>query len=233
MLPSITLQFPRDPEDAHSLKILAAAAITDVPLQMDHPTDASNKALGNLTFLPAGDPRGEYPLLRIEDRGLPKGETTLFDANAILRYVARLGERGDHHLYGRTPFEASQVDQWIDFSANHLDASNMPYIRAVFYEKRGSTTVPKAVNAAIERVLSALEEALTIRTFLVGERLSIADIAVAFSMHWVYRCNHQHSYQYAMQYKSVYRHYMTVMAHPKIKVVLSREKALVGPLRSC
>ncbi|EPY38372.1 elongation factor 1-gamma [Angomonas deanei] len=121
---------------------------------------------------------------------------------------------------------------WINFSQDEIDAANAPYIQAQFVQKDiGGQKVPASAVGAVERVLAALEDVLTIRTFLVGERLSLADIAVAFSIQLVYRCNKKHSEELAKKYKAVYRHYNTVMRHPRIKEVMRKAGATLGPLR--
>ncbi|TPP55537.1 Glutathione S-transferase, C-terminal domain family protein [Leishmania donovani] len=123
-----------------------------------------------------------------------------------------------------------QVDMWIDFSSTEIDAANMPYIRMA-YEKATSDAPADALDK-VKAVLSALEEVLSVRTFLVGERLSIADVAVAFSIHLVYRCNRKHGQTLSKEYRAVYRHYNTVMRHPKIHAMMRKEGAALGPLRS-
>ena len=46
---------------------------------------------------------------------------TIFESNAIARYVARL--RADTNLLGDNNFQQGQVDQWIDFATNELEAA--------------------------------------------------------------------------------------------------------------
>ncbi|KAG5469435.1 hypothetical protein LSCM1_02655 [Leishmania martiniquensis] len=217
------LLYQKNPDNAPAQKILAAAAYAGV--EMTAESCGENKASTDPEFFNLCDPCGEYPVLELEDGS----GVCVFGANAILRYVARMQSEGSLHPYGRTPFEASQVDMWIDFSSTEIDAANMPYIRMA-YEKTTSD-VPADALDKVRAVLAGLEEVLSIRTFLVGERLSIADVAVAFSIHWVYRCNRKHGYALAKEYRAVYRHYNTVMRHPKIHATMRKEGATLGPLR--
>ncbi|AIO01454.1 elongation factor 1-gamma, putative [Leishmania panamensis] len=218
------LLYQKRPDNAPAQKILAAAAYAGVAITAE-PCD-ENKASADPDFLNYCDPCGEYPVLELED----SSGVCVFGANAILRYVARMQDEGSVHPYGRTPFEASQVDMWIDFSSTEIDAANMPYIRMA-YEK-DTSDVPADALDKVKAVLAGLEEVLSVRTFLVGERLSIADVAVAFSIQWVYRCNRKHGHTLAKEYRAVYRHYNTVMRHPKILAVMRREGAALGPLRN-
>ncbi|CAK78151.1 unnamed protein product (macronuclear) [Paramecium tetraurelia] len=47
----------------------------------------------------------------------------LYESNAICRYLAR--SKLESGLYGATPFQQSQVDQWIDWTVNELDPNFM------------------------------------------------------------------------------------------------------------
>lgn len=217
------LVFNRNPENARAQKILAAAAFIGIPLDVRY--CETNKPSTSQDYNNIADPCGQYPILEIDEVGV-----NLFEANAILRYVARCDKNDEHHVFGRTPFEASQVDMWVDFAANEIDRANAVYIRATFEE--GADVPTDEDQQAVERVLAGLEEVLSIRTFLVGERMSIADIAVAFSLQWVYRCNRKNGEAMTKKYRAVYRHYNTVMRHPKIKEVMKKENATLGPYRA-
>ncbi|EPY30890.1 elongation factor 1-gamma [Strigomonas culicis] len=123
---------------------------------------------------------------------------------------------------------------WISFSENELDAANGAFIAAHFAHKdKGGlqVTQPEDEFRKVARVMAALDEVLLIRTFLVGERLTLADIAIAFSVHLAYRCNKRYSEELAKRYRHVYRHYNSVMRHPKIKEVMRQAGATLGPLR--
>ncbi|KAG5495124.1 hypothetical protein JKF63_02177 [Porcisia hertigi] len=220
----MNLLYQKNSNNAPAQKILAAAAYMGVEITPE-PCDV-DKANTDEDFLNLCDPCGEYPVLEL-DMG---SGVWIFGANAILRHVARMEDGSSVHPYGRTPFEASQVDMWIDFSSTEIDAANMPYIRMAY--ENATSDVPVDTLDKVKAVLAGLEEVLRVRTFLVGERMSIADVAVAFSIHWVYRCNHEHGYTLAKEYRAVYRHYNTVMRHPKIHAVMRKEGAALGPLRN-
>eukprot|EP00953_Heterococcus_sp_UTEX-ZZ885_P022925 12642-Heterococcus_DN1.PRE.3 len=91
----------------------------------------------------------------------PQGEIT--GLNAILRYVGRLHPASN--LDGAaTDFQTSQVDQWMEFAANEMS-----------YLTGGTGTA----TALTSKVLSVLDDHLAKRTFLVGQRITLADIVVA------------------------------------------------------
>lgn len=213
-------------ENAVAQKILATAAYLDVSL-IPVPSEENKAPSTDEDFLDYCDPCGDYPVLEMNDGS----GSCVFGANAILRYVARMDNEDTLHAYGRTPFEASQVDMWIDFSGTEIDTANRPYLESAEQPAR-SRGVPDSALASVRTVLSALEEVLSVRTFLVGERMTIADIAVAFSIQLVYRCNTKHGNDLATEYPAVYRHYNTVMRNPKIWNTMRKEGATLGPKRS-
>uniref|UniRef100_A0A673LJ00 Valine--tRNA ligase n=1 Tax=Sinocyclocheilus rhinocerous TaxID=307959 RepID=A0A673LJ00_9TELE len=88
------------------------------------------------------------------------GGTVLTGANAVSWYLAAAGNRT-----GSDKKQESQVWQWLSFAENEL----MPVACAL----------QQSSKAELLRVLKALDETLVLRTFLVGEGVTLADIAVA------------------------------------------------------
>lgn len=79
---------------------------------------------------------------------LPSGEK-LHGVDTILRYFAREG-----NLYGKDSLSAAQVDEWIEYAPS------------------------LSIGAAFEKVCAHIDSYLETRTFLVGNCLSVADIAI-------------------------------------------------------
>ena len=75
---------------------------------------------------------------------------------ASARFLA--GARRDAALLGCSHYESSLIDQWLWWASNELDAQSVA-------------------------PLSHLEKHLRSRTFLVGERFSLADIVVSSTLH--------------------------------------------------
>ncbi|XP_058525175.1 bifunctional glutamate/proline--tRNA ligase [Ochotona princeps] len=75
------------------------------------------------------------------------------DINSILRYMARVANRVG--LYGSNLLEHTEIDHWLEFSATKLSSCDM---------------FPSAVNE--------LNHCLSLRTYLVGNSLSLADLCV-------------------------------------------------------
>ncbi|XP_078132185.1 bifunctional glutamate/proline--tRNA ligase isoform X2 [Sander vitreus] len=75
------------------------------------------------------------------------------DANSISRYLARVAPALG--LYGANLMEQTEVDHWLEFSARHLCG-----------------------QPALSVALGDLDKALSLRTFLVGHALTLADLSV-------------------------------------------------------
>uniref|UniRef100_A0A3P9MIB6 Bifunctional glutamate/proline--tRNA ligase n=1 Tax=Oryzias latipes TaxID=8090 RepID=A0A3P9MIB6_ORYLA len=75
------------------------------------------------------------------------------DDNSISRYLARMAPA--LHLYGANIMEETEVDHWLEFSARRL-----------------------ADPSSSKSALAELDKALSLRTFLVGHGLTLADLSV-------------------------------------------------------
>jgi elongation factor 1-gamma len=151
-------------------------------------------------------PLGAAPVLQTE-------QGYIFESGAMLRHVGRLGKAAG--LYGSTDFEASQIDSWIDFVTTEIDPSAMPFVGAKF----GFVTLSaEEVAANTKTVLAAFEgidKWLEVRTFLVGERITIADVAVFTAFDGFVRLAPAALEGY--KFKNLVRLYMTVLHNAKVQ----------------
>jgi elongation factor 1-gamma len=123
------------------------------------------------------NPLGKVPVLET-----PEG--CVFESNAIARHVAR---QNGSKLYGSSTYEAALIDQWIDFSTNEIDlpaAAWLYPILDIVPENREATNKAKG---DIRKALGILNEHLKTRTFLVSERVTLADIVVSMSLYRLYK----------------------------------------------
>lgn len=114
----------------------------------------------------AKNPRGQIPAL--ED-----GDVRLWDAQAILVYLARRYDPSDTWL-PRAPGAEAVVVQWLSFAANELH--NGVHL-ARFHHLLGAPVALDQVNAIAARSLDLLERQLADRPFLEHGRPTIADLA--------------------------------------------------------
>ncbi len=115
---------------------------------------------------------GLNPALRVPTLVLDDGRA-LAESGAIMSYFAQ----GTEYLPA-DPFERAQVLQWMFFEQYDCE----PNIAVLRFWALADIVAPaaevEAKRAAGERALAALDRHLADREFLVGERYSIADIAL-------------------------------------------------------
>jgi len=152
-------------------------------------------------------PVGKVPVLET-----PEGN--IFESNAIARHVARQSPK----LYGSSLIEAAQVDQWIDFSANEIELPSaawlFPILNIVPFHKEAT----EKAKGDIKKALTILNTHLNTKTFLVGERISLADIVVANSLFRLYSMVFDPGFR--KPFPNVTRWYLTVVNQPHSKKVM-------------
>ena len=189
------------------LKTLIAAKYAGVEVNV--PAFELGKDNKTPAFL-AKNPVGKIPVL-----DTPSGP--IFESNAIARYVARL--RPDTGLYGANFYQQAQVDQWIDFSANELEPA-----RAVWaYTVSGAlpSQNPKPLQEAkkdVENALRVLDSHFLHHTFLVGNQVTLADLAVFTALIEPYAKLFSPALQ--KQFPNLLRWYQTVANQPNVKAVV-------------
>lgn len=217
---SLTLLTIVHPEAARAQKISVAAAFAEVDL----PLKLINYGVDNET---ADYARHCHPCYRLPV--LQTEEGAIFESNSIMRHIARCQKNGTS-VYGNSPYEQSQVDMWLDFAATEIDPRTQPFLRELFF---GTPTAgAEALLPPLEESLTGLELWLETRTYLVGERMTIADISVAFALQWAYRASIEHGEALTKKFKNVYRLYNTVMQQPKTVEVLKQWGGTFGPAKA-
>ncbi|WP_277189301.1 glutathione S-transferase family protein [Caballeronia sp. BR00000012568055] len=113
------------------------------------------------------NPNGKVPVLIID------GNTTLSESGAIISYLADASP-----LLPTDRLERAQVLQWMFFE----QYSHEPYVAVarfirVFLKQHDDPRLPEK-TAGSYRALDVMEQHLATRTFFVGERYTIADIAL-------------------------------------------------------
>ena len=115
----------------------------------------------------AKNPNAKVPTL--ED-----GELVIWESNTILRYLAA---KAKSPLYPSDPARRTHVERWMDWQ---LASLNNPYL-AMFREAKLEPAKRSADFAAQEKDLGAQLKILndTMKRYVAGEELSIADICLA------------------------------------------------------
>ncbi|PFH50380.1 hypothetical protein AMATHDRAFT_47954 [Amanita thiersii Skay4041] len=139
----------------------------------------------------------------------------LFEGLAIARYFASLAPNAG--LLGQTPKEQALVDQWVHLAESELETATLAILlfmrHVVLYSKPVHTS---AVERSM-RVLNTLERHISTRTFFVGERITLADLAVA--SYFLRATSFTIDKEVRAKIPNLIRHFETIINQPKLKEV--------------
>lgn len=162
----------------------------------------------------AKNPVGKVPVLET-----PEG--FVWESNAIARFVARQGKDGAV-IYGKSAYQDALIDQWMDFAVNELELPSaawlFPILNIVPYHKEATNKA----KGDIRKALSVLNRHLATRTFLVGQRISLADIVVTMVLYRLYKMVFDPGFRKSFQ--NVNRWYTTCVNQVQFKKVIGDVK---------
>uniref|UniRef100_A0A2K5JAC5 Elongation factor 1-gamma n=1 Tax=Colobus angolensis palliatus TaxID=336983 RepID=A0A2K5JAC5_COLAP len=127
----------------------------------------------------------------------------VFESNAIAYYVS------SEELRGSTPEAAAQVVQWVSFA----DSDIVPPASTWVFPTLGIMHHNKQATE------NAKEET---KTFLVGERVTLADITVVCTLLWLYKQVLEPSFRQA--FPNTNRWFLTCINQPQFRAVLGEVK---------
>lgn len=111
-----------------------------------------------------------FPYLDLDD-----GKQRIFTSHAINNYLAH--QSGNKDLYGATPFQEAQIDQWISLSSQVYNFAKT-IGEQVFGEKPHNETRFNMAVRVVQDSARGVENGLKGKDFLLGKSLSLADITV-------------------------------------------------------
>jgi len=123
------------------------------------------------------NPHGRVPVI-------VDGETVVWESHAILRYLA--ASFAPARFWSDDPATRARVDQWLEWSGYKLQRDFLTGVFWGYYRTPEPDRDTEAVARAIEAVgedLAHLEKLLADNRFLLGDDLSLADIAAGTNMY--------------------------------------------------
>ena len=147
------------------LKVKYIADATGTPFVLNEVQSRSGQT-ASPEFLKL-NPAGQMPVVVLDDG------RTLAQSNAILRYLAH-GSR----FIPTDRYQAAKVDEWL-FWEQYSHEPTVAVARAkVVYDGVAPADLDPTLVARANKALDLMEAALSKSPFLVGETISIADIAL-------------------------------------------------------
>lgn len=167
------------------------------------------------------NPTGRVPAMRTPG-GLP-----VWESPALTRAIARSAPSPG--LAGATPLEVAAVDGWMSVVASDLVPAVTAMVSPHQYPslKYEAGAAAKA-RAGMDKVLGALERVLVSQTYLVGERVTLADIWAVVVLSILMEHILDAPARAAMP--SVMRYFSTLSAQPAFAKSLGEVKLCETPL---
>ena len=157
------IQLYATPLSGNAHKVRMALAFLDLPWieQLADAATRQSEAFAALT------PMRQIPVY-------VDGDRTLRDSQAILTWLAACHRPGDWD--GHTPDERAAIALWLSHAANEI-ANGPATLRLA--RQFGATIAEEQAQAVTARFLPVIEAHLSDHRWLVGDRLTIADLAAS------------------------------------------------------
>lgn len=140
----------------------------------------------------------------------------LFEANSIAYYLS------NEQLIGKTAEDKASVVQWLEYGSVEIESSVASWVYAVLGLVESSQQLVNKAKEDLKTVFHCLNEHLKTRTYLVGERITLADISVASELILAYE--HVADEQFRAPYVNLNRWFQTMVNQPQFKKVTGEIK---------
>jgi len=192
------------PENFRAFKALIAAQYSGAKINVDNNFvfGETNKSDAFLKKFPLG----KVPAFETTDG------KTLFESNAIAWAVS------NEQLRGKAAMEQAQTVAWMNFADNEILPASCTWVFPCLGIMQFNKSNTERAKEDVKKALGALNTHLLPRTFLVGERVSLADVSVC--------CTLLHLYQYVLEpsfrkpFQNVNRWFTTMINQPQVKAVI-------------
>merc|ERR1719494_1100755 len=191
------------PENFRAYKILIAA-------------EYSGKSVNLAPFKFGETNKSEDFLKKFPLGKVPAVETSngvcLYESNAIASFVA------SDDLNGKSAEHRALVRQYVEFAENEILPSAatwvFPTLGLIQYNKQNT----EAAMEQIKKCMTVLNSVLLTKTFLVGERVTLADISVCCNLLMLYKQVMDAGFR--APYGNVNRWFNTMINQPQVKKVI-------------
>jgi glutathione S-transferase len=122
------------------------------------------------------NPNSLVPVIEDEDY-------VLWESNVIVRYLCAKHAMGQ--MYPTDRRERFDAERWMDWQQTTLNPASRPGFWQLVRtppEQRNAAVIEES-NAVVEALMAVLDAHLAQRSFMVGERFTMADIPIACEIH--------------------------------------------------
>jgi len=188
------------PNNFRAEKVLAVAKFSNATVNVDDKfvlgeTNKSDEFLKKF-------PLGKVPAFESADG------TCLFESDAIAFYVASEAMRGVGGL------DQALVAQWMSFAQNEVLPSACTWVFPTLGIMQFNKTSSERAKEDVKKAMDVLNKHLLTRTYLVGERITLADICVAYAMKMLFENVLDAAFR--KPFGNTVRWYTTIMNQPQV-----------------
>jgi elongation factor 1-gamma len=142
----------------------------------------------------------------------------LFESNAIAHFLS------NEQLRGKTLAEQSQVLQWIEYGEREINPTSATLVYPCMGIMQFNKQNNERAKDELKHILQLLNNYLRTRTYLVGERITLADIAVASDLLLLFQWIIEPSLR--EPYPNVTRWFLTLINQKEFQTVLGNDYKL-------
>jgi len=197
------------PGNFRAEKVLAVAKLSNADVKVDDKFvfGETNKSDAFLKKFPLG----KVPAFEGSDG------TCLFESDAIAYYVANKQLRG-----GDSCLAQAQVAQFVSFAQNEVLPAACTWVFPTMGIMQFNKTSTERAKEDVKKAMEALDKVLLTKTFLVGERITLADVSVAYAFKMLFENVLDAAFR--KPFGNVVRWYTTVMNQPQVVAVSGQPK---------
>jgi elongation factor 1-gamma len=142
----------------------------------------------------------------------------LFESNAIAHFLS------NEQLRGKTLAEQSQVLQWIEYGEREINPTSATLVYPSMGIMQFNKQNHERAKDELKHILQLLNNYLRTKTYLVGERITLADIAVASDLLLLFQWIVEPSLR--EPYPNVTRWFLTLINQKEFQAVLGKDYKL-------
>jgi len=189
------------PGNFRAEKILSAAKMSDSNVKVDDKFvfGETNKSEAFLKKFPLG----KVPAFEGSDG------TCLFESDAIAWYVANAQLRG-----GQCPVAQAQVVQWMSFAQAEVVPAACTWVFPTMGIMAFNKNQTERAKEDVKKAMNLLDKTLLTKTYLVGERITLADVCVAYALKPLFEAVLDPGFR--KPYTNAVRWYTTIMNQPAV-----------------
>jgi len=196
------------PNNFRAEKILAVAKFSNATVNVDDKfvlgeTNKSDEFLKKF-------PLGKVPAFESADG------TCLFESDAIAFYVA------NQQMRGQSGLDQALVAQWMSFAQNEVLPATCTWVFPTLGIMQFNKTASERAKEDVKKAMDVLNKHLLTRTYLVGERITLADLCVAYAMKMLFENVLDAAFR--KPYGNTVRWYTTIMNQPQVVGVSGQPK---------